>query len=129
MVELSGAVHGGNHMIRDEAIEEIRERRALLLALSVGAIFFINSPETYGNLEKIRIESQRPYASFALLWLSVVVRTLVNTTGGYTLGKSLAGCYAANFVHLKVNGKKNKILKFYLFSHILSNNVHGKLYA
>jgi MFS transporter, FSR family, fosmidomycin resistance protein len=61
---------------------------ALLLALSAFAVFFINSPETYGDLEKIRIESQRPRAGLALLWLSVVVRTLVNTTGGYTLGKS-----------------------------------------
>jgi hypothetical protein len=61
---------------------------ALLLAVSAGAVFFINAPETYGNPEKIRIESKWPCAVFALVWLSVVVRTLVNTTGGYTLEKS-----------------------------------------
>ncbi len=61
---------------------------ALLLALSAIVVFIITTPETYANPEKIRIESKRPPAGFALLWLSVVVRTLVNTTGGYTLGKS-----------------------------------------
>lgn len=60
----------------------------LLLALSAIVVFIIKSPETYDNLEKIKIESQWPQACLALLWLSVVVRTLVNMTGGYTLGKS-----------------------------------------
>jgi len=61
---------------------------AVLLALSAAAVFIIATPETYGNTERIRIESKLPPVVFALLWLSVVVRTLVNTTGGYTLGTS-----------------------------------------